>query len=78
MRRLPEDGAQPPAPRRNTAPPPARQHAAPLPPPPHSTVTGRTPNGNGSRFGVRGYEGTRGYSYFTAGLNYQAENSQQE
>jgi hypothetical protein len=26
---------------------------------------------------VRGYEGTRLYSYFTAGLNYQ-ENSEQE
>jgi hypothetical protein len=54
VRRLPEDGAPPPAPRQNTGSAPA--HSVPHPPPHESTVTGRAQNENGSRL-VGGYQG---------------------
>ncbi|KAE8769600.1 hypothetical protein D1007_58784 [Hordeum vulgare] len=89
VRRLP-DAAPPPASQHHAAPPTApRHHAAPPSAPRRnapsnssheSSVTGRMPNANGSRLGVQRYEGTRLYSYFTAGLQSQQrqENSQQK
>jgi hypothetical protein len=78
VRRLP-DATPPQAPQRHDAPPSAPQRNAAPPSAPRrnaassssreSTATGWTPN-------VRGYERSRLYSYFTAGLNYQQENSQ--
>uniref|UniRef100_A0ACD5VMN3 Uncharacterized protein n=1 Tax=Avena sativa TaxID=4498 RepID=A0ACD5VMN3_AVESA len=89
-RRLPNDVAPRPTPQRHAAaPPPARQrHAAPSPapqrhaaaPPPACQRHAAPPPAsqcNAPPHGT-GYEGTRFYSYFTAGLRYQQENSQQQ
>ena len=74
MRRLPDEASQPAAPR----PAPSRA-AAPRPTPPRaaahssqeSTVTGRSSSASGSCLGMRRYEDSRLFSYFTLGLGYQ-------